>query len=202
MLRTFAGGLGLLGFVAALVVGALAATGIVSDASQSFGVAGSKPNIVPATRRFEPQTRFIGETVRAGSLTWTVHAARRTPEVRGFTFPPDPLEGDLLVATFAVENESEGPITLGPESMVLVDEKGLESPPAASVNTEYVVPEEAILFNERALLDPGEKKEGKVVYDLEVPFGVDPTVDLSGFHLRLGDGDPTVEEEKSVNLGY
>lgn len=202
MLRTFAGGFGLLVFVAALVVGGLAATGIVSDASQSFAVGGSESNIVPAAKRSEAETRYIGETVRAGGLTWTVHTARRTTEVHGFTFPPDPLEGNFIVVTFAVENDSDGPITLGPESMVLVDEKGLESPPAASVNTEYVVPEEAILFNERGLLDPGEKKEGKVVYDLEVPFGVTPTADLSGFHLRLGDGDPTVEEEKSVDLEF
>jgi hypothetical protein len=201
MLRTFAGGFGIVVFVAALVVGALAATGIVSDASESFAVGGSESHIVPATKKSEPETQYIGETVRAGDLTWTVHEARRTPEVRGFTFPPDPLEGDLLVVTFAVENDSDGPITIGPESMVLVDDKGLESPPAASVNTEYVVPAKAILFNERGLLDPGEMEEGKVVYDLEVPFGVDPTADLSGFHLRLGDGDPTVAGEKRVDLG-
>ena len=137
----------------------------------------------------------------AGSLTWTIGTARQTTEVRGFTFPPDPLEGNFIVVTFTVENDSDGPITLSPESMLLVDDKGLESPPAASVNTEYVVPDKAILFNERALLDPGEKKEGKVVYDLEVPLEVDPTADLSGFHLRLDDGDPTVAEEKRVDLG-
>ena len=201
MLRTLAGGFGLLGFVAALMIGALAASGIISDASQSFRVGGSESNIVPATRQFEPKTRFISERVTAGSLTWTIGTARQTTEVRGFTFPPDPLEGNFIVVTFTVENDSDGPITLSPESMLLVDDKGLESPPAASVNTEYVVPDKAILFNERALLDPGEKKEGKVVYDLEVPFEVDPTADLSGFHLRLDDGDPTVAEEKRVDLG-
>jgi hypothetical protein len=63
-----------------------------------------------------------------------------------------------------------------------------------------VVPEYAILFNERRLLDPGEEKEGKVIYDLEVPFGVDYEADLSGFRLRLGDGDPTTKEGKYVDL--
>jgi hypothetical protein len=156
---------------------------------------------VPATRQFEPKTEHIDETLTAGSLTWTVHTAHQTTEVQGFAFPPAPIKGNLVIVTFAVRNDSDGPVTLPPDSLVLVDENGLKSPPAASVNTEYVVPDEAILFNERALLYPGEEKEGKVIYDLEVPFGVDPTADLRGFRLRLGDGDPTAEEEKYVDAG-
>lgn len=201
MLKTIISGLGLLVFIAAIVIGGLAATGIISDAAQSFRVKDSGANIVQSRREFEPKTSFIGETVTAGDLTWTVDTARQTTEVEGFTFPPAPLEGNLVIVTFTVKNDSDGPITLTPDSLDLVDEKGRKSPPAASVNTEYVVPEKAILFNERALLDPGEKKDGKVVYDLEVPFETDPTANLSGFRLRLGDGDPTAKEERYVDLG-
>jgi hypothetical protein len=64
------------------------------------------------------------------------------------------------------------------------------------------LPRYAILFNERRLLDPGEKREGRVVFDLGgVPFEVGFTAGLSGFRLRLGDGDPTVQGEKYVDLG-
>ena len=202
MLRSAASGLGILAFIGAIVVGALAAAGIISDAARSYYVAGSEAKIVPATRQSEPETTYIGETVTAGQLTWTVDTARRTPEVEGFAFPPAPLRGDFLVVTFSVENVSDGPVTLTPESLVLVNEAGHEGPPAASDNTEYVVPERAILFNERALLDPGEEKRGEVVFDLAVPFRVNPSSELSGFRLRLGDGDPTVDDERYVELGF
>ena len=202
VVRTLGSALGILAFVGAIVVGSLAATGVLSDAAQSFRVGGSEVNIVPATGQFEPRTNFIGETVTAGELTWTIETARQTTEVKGFALPPAPLRGNLVVVNFTVKNISEGPVTLTPESLILIDETGRESPPAASVNTEFVVPEYAILFNERRLLDPGEEKEGKVIYDLEVPFGVDPSADLSGFRLRLGDGDPTVEEEEHVDLEF
>ncbi len=202
VVRTLGSALGILAFVGAIVVGSLAATGVLSDAAQSFQVGGSEVNIVPATRQFEPKTDFIGETVSAGELTWTIETARQTTEVKGFAFPPAPLRGNLVVANFTVENASDGPVTLTPESLVLVDEEGRESPPAAADNTEYVVPRYAILFNERGLLDPGEEREGKVIYNLEVPFGVNPEADLSGFRLRLGDGDPTVSEEEYVDLGF
>ncbi len=201
-MRGIAGALGLVALIAAIVVGALAAMGILSDAARSYRVGGSEVNIVPATRQFEPKTRLIGETVTAGELTWTVDTARQTTEVKGFALPPAPLRGNLVVVNFTVKNVSDGPVTLTPESLVLVDEVGRETPPAASVNTEYVVPEYAILFNERRLLDPGEEREGKVIFDLEVPFEVDPSANLSGFQLQLGDGDPTVEEEKQVDLGF
>ncbi|MDP8947965.1 MAG: DUF4352 domain-containing protein [Actinomycetota bacterium] len=202
VVRSLGSALGILAFVTAIVVGSLAATGIISDAAQSFRVGGSERNIVPATRQFEPKIDFIGETTTAGELTWTIETARQTTEVKGFALPPAPLRGNLVVVDFTVENVSDGPVTLTPESLVLVDEAGRESPPAASDNTEYVVPEYAILFNERALLDPGEEKEGKVIYNLEVPFEVNPEADLSGFRLRLGDGDPTIIEEEHVDLEF
>jgi hypothetical protein len=201
VVRSIAGALGLLLLVAAIVVGALAVVGVFSDAARSYRVGGSEVNAVPATARFEPQTEHIDETLTAGDLTWTVSTARQTPEIHGFALPPDPLRGNLLVVTFSVKNSSDGPVTLTPESLVLVNKEGHKSPPAASDNSEYVVPQHAILFNERRLLDPGEEEEGKVIYDLEIPFGADQEADLSGFRLRLGDGDPTTREGKYVDLG-
>jgi hypothetical protein len=201
VVRTITSGLGILAFIGAIVVGALAAAGIFSHAARSFQVGGSAASTVPATGQFEPKSRLIDETLTAGSLTWTVDTVRQATEVRGFGFPPEPLRGNFVVVSFKVKNISKGPITLTPESLVLVDEEGRESPPAASDNSEYVVPRYAILFNEGGLLHPGEEKEGKVIFNLEIPFGVNPSADLSGFRLRLGDGDPTVEEQKHVNLG-
>jgi len=192
MLRLVASGLGLVALVAAMVVGALAATGILGEASETP----EEPMLV------KPETRSIDRSVVADKLSWTVDEARLTNVVHGFALPPDPLRGNFVIVTFSVENVSEGHITLNPESLVIVDEEGRKSPPAASVNTEYVVPKYAILFNEGALLDPGEKKEGKVVFDLNVPFGVNPSAHLSGFRLELGDGDTTKKEEKCVDLGF
>ena len=200
MVRTITSGLGLLAFAAAIVIGALAVTGVIGGAARSFRVGGSEVDNVPAANQFKPKSEHIDKTLTAGSLTWSVDTARRTTEIQSFTFPPRLLRGNLIVVTFIVKNDSDGPLTLDPESLVLVDKTGRESPPAASVNAEYVVPRYAILFNERALLDPGEEEKGKVIYDLGGPFGGNPRADLSGLRLRLGDGDPTVKEEKYLDL--
>lgn len=202
MLRLVASALGLVALVAAMVVGALATAGVLGGAATSSRVGGSQAEAEEEPTLVKPATSSIDRTVVADKLSWTVHEARLTNVVHGFALPPDPLRGNFVVVTFSVENVSDGPVTLDPQSLVLVDGEGHKSPPAASVNTEYVVPEHAILFNEEALLDPGAKKEGKVVFDLSVPFGVNPSADLSGFKLQLGDGDPTVKEEKYVDLGF
>ena len=194
--------LGLIGLAAALVIGALAATGVLSQAATSPNVGGSKVEISPEANKVRPTTSSIDRSVRAGKLLWTVEEARRVNVLPGFTLPPDPLHGDFVTTSFSVENVSDGPVTLGTESMTLVDEKGRESPPAASVNSEYVEPERAILFNERGLLEPGEEKKGRVNFDLTIPFEINPSADLSGFRLRLDDDDPTRKEEKYVNLGF
>jgi hypothetical protein len=202
VLRLVASALGLVALVAAMVVGALAATGVLGEAATSSRVGGSQVETPEEPTLVKPETRSIDSSAVAGKLSWTVDEARLTNVVRGFALPPDPLRGNIVVVTFSVENVSDGPVTLNPESLVIVDEEGRKSPPAASVNTEYVVPKYAILFNEGGLLDPGEKKEGKVVFDLSVPFGVNPSADLSGFRLQLGDGDPTKKEEEYVDLGF
>ena len=202
MLRSAAGMLGLIALLAATLVGALAATGVLSEAAVSPRVGGSHAQSSHEAERVEPKTSSIDKSVQAGKLSWTVKEARRVNVLHAFTIPPSPLRGNFVVVTFSVENASDGPVTLGSESMTLLDEKERTSPPAASVNSEYIVPEKAILFNERGLLDPGERRAGRVNFDLAVPFEVDPSADLSGFRLRLDDGAPTEREEKYVDLGF
>ena len=202
MVKAVAGALGLVALVAAIVVGGLAASGVLGEAATSYRVRGSQTEAPEEPTLAEPTTRTIDESVVAGKLSWTVDEARRVNVIHGFTFPPSPLRGNFVIVTFSVKNVSDGPITLNPDSLVLVDEEGREGPPAASVNTEYVVPDKAILFNEQGLLEPGEEKEGKVNFDLTVPFGVNLSANLSDFRLRLGDGDPNKKEEKYVDLGF
>ena len=199
-MRSFAGMVGVLALIAALVVGALAATGVLTDAATSTGVGGSEAEA--ETPKSERTTVSIEESVEAGALSWTVPEARRTGEIHSYTYPPTILHGDFIVVTFTVENDSDGPITLTDEAMSLVDkESGTTGHPAASVNGEYVPPVRDPLFTESGLLDPGEEVDGRVNFDLNVPFGQDPTLDRSGFSLELGDGDPTLDEEERVDLG-
>jgi hypothetical protein len=196
---------GILALLAAFVVGGLAATGVLSDAATSAGVGGSEAEA--ETRAGERTTVSVEESAQAGALSWTISEARRTGEIRSYTYPPTTLHGDFVIITFTVENTSDGPITLTDEEMALVDEETgtaggpTAGGPAASVNGEYVPPTKNPLFTEEGLLDPGEKTEGRVNFDLSVPFGQDPTLDLTGFELELGDGDPTAEEERRVDLG-
>ena len=36
--------------------------------------------------------------------------------------------------------------------------------------------------------------------EVPAPFGVEPTADLSGFRIQLGDGDPAAEEGERLDL--
>jgi len=191
---------GVLALLTAFVVGGLAAIGVLSDAATSTGIGGSEAEA--ETPKSERTTVPIEESVEAGALSWTVSEARRTGEIHSYTYPPTILRGDFIIITFTVENVTNGPITLNNEAMSLVDkESGTTGHPAASVNGEYVPPVRDPLFTESGLLDPGEEVNGRVNFDLNVPFSQDPTLDRSGFSLELGDGDPTAEEEKRVDLG-
>jgi len=201
-MKSFFGMLGLLSLIAAIVIGSLAAIGVLSNAATSSRVGAPGNSAAQGeAAQIEPTERVLNESVSAGKLHWTVHEVRRKSELHSYTYPPTTLRGDFLAVTFTVENTSDGPITLTEDSIGLVDENGLEGHPAASVNSEYVDPGKAILFNDGGLLDPREEKEGRVNFDLGIPFGVDPSADLSGFRLQLGDGDPTVEEGKRLDLG-
>jgi hypothetical protein len=199
VVRAVLGGLGLVAMLAAIVVGSLAALGILSDAPTSPWVGGSQANATEEATQAE--SRVIDESVSAGKLEWTIDEARRVSELHAYTLPPSTLHGDFVVVTFSVKNTSDGPVTLTDDSMALVGDEGLTGRPTAVVNSEYVVPEKGILFNERGLLEPGEEKKGRVNFDLRIPFGVNPSADLTSFRLKLGDGDPTVEEERLVDLG-
>ena len=188
--------LGLLSLIAASVIGSLAAVGVLSDAATS-----SRVGAQGEAARTGPTGRVLNESVSTGKLEWTVHEVSRRSELHAYTYPPTTLRGDFLVVSFTVKNTSEGPVTLTEGSIALVDGNGLEGRPAASVNSEYVDPKKAILFNERGLLEPGEEEEGRVNFDLSVPFDVEPSSDLSGFRLQLGDGDPRAEEGERLDLG-
>jgi hypothetical protein len=198
-MRAIAGGLGLIAMLAAIVVGSLAALGFLSDAPMSSRVGGSEVDASEEIRRVESRT--IDESITAGKLEWAVDEVRRVGELHAYTLPPTTLRGDFVIVRFSVKNASDGPVTLTDESIALVNDEGLTGHPTPVTNSEYVVPEKAILFNERGLLDPGKEKEGRVNFDLRIPFDVEPSADLTGFRLQLGDGDPTVEEEKSIDLG-
>lgn len=198
MLRIVASALGLVALIAAIVVGSLAALGLLSDAPTSSQVGGSEANA--AEEAPQTESRTLDESVRAGKLEWTVREVSRVDRLRAYTIPPTTLHGDFVVVTFTVRNAADGPVTLTDESIALVDEDGLTGHPAPVVNSKYVAPEKAILFNERGLLEPGERAEGKVNFDLDIPFGMEPSADLSGLRLELGDGDPTVEEERTIEL--
>lgn len=201
-MRSFFGVLGLLSLIAAIIVGSLAAVGVLSDAATSSRVgAPGRSAAQEEAARTEPTGRILNESVSAGNLEWTVHEVSRRSELHAYTYPPTTLRGDFLVVSFAVKNTSEGPVTLTEDSIALVDGNGLEGRPAASANSEYVDPDKALLFNERGLLEPGEEEEGRVNFDLSVPFGIDPSSELSGFRLQLGDGDPRAEEGERLDLG-
>jgi Domain of unknown function (DUF4352) len=201
-MKSFFGMLGLLSLIATVIVGSLAAVGVLSSAATSSRV-GAPGNYAAREEAapVRPAKRLLDESVSAGKLHWSVHEVSRRSELDAYTYPPTILHGDFLVVSFTVKNTSEVPITLTEDSVALVAGNGLESRPAASVNSEYVDPEKAILFNEGGLLEPGEEAEGRVNFDLTVPFGVSPSSELSGFRLQLGDGDPRAEEGERLDLG-
>ncbi len=209
-MKTFASTLGIIVFMAAVVVGSLAVVGVLSEVpvgSKSAKVGGASAKAAEASPS-ERTTTSVDKSVSAGKLDWTVHDARRVGTLRKFTIPSSTKFGDFVVVTFTVKNVSKTPVTLTSDALSLIDKKGLKGHPAASVNSEYVVPGKAILFNEKGLLEPGEVKGGEVNFDLAVPFGARPSgfrlqdTGTSGFRLELGDGDPTVKDERSVKLGF
>jgi hypothetical protein len=81
--------LGLIALLAAALVGALAATGVLSEAATSPRIGGSQAHV--SQERAEPETSSIDESVRAGKLSWTVKEARRVNVLHAFTLPPSPF---------------------------------------------------------------------------------------------------------------
>ena len=193
MLRAAASALGILAMIAAIVVGALAAAGVFSDAATSSRTSGPQP-AAAETNRAELTTSVARKSVTAGDVSWTVTGARRTSELHKDTPPPKTETGSFVVMTFTVENVSGEPVTLSEESVALIDEEGHKFLAHAFLNSGYLDPEKNILFNERSLLEPGVTREGKVNFAV--------SADTSGFKAQLGDADPTVNEERYVDLGF
>lgn len=195
-MRSFAAASGLVALVLAMLVGFLALTGI-------FG-RGASPDtssaVSPEATGGQPEQRVarptvpVGRTVTAGELSWTVTEARRESELRAYTFPPNTIPGNFVTLTFTVENTSEKPVTLTADSILLLDSSGMEYQPEPDLNNTFVQPEQNLLFSEFGLIEPGATREGRA------NFGV--LAGSSGFVAELGDTDPTLEEEKYVDLGF
>jgi len=194
-MRNAASLLGIIGLFCAIALGMLATFGFFGPKAP-VGSSVSAEQVAPsetANPRAD-QAASVGETVRAGGLSWTVTDAHPKDEVSKYTFPPETIPGSFVRLDFTVKNVSDGPVTLTDETIALYDAAGTEYLPEPDRNSSFVQPRYNILFDELGLLEPGETREGKV------NFGVSPGA--RGFVARLGDTDPTVREEKYVDLGF
>jgi Domain of unknown function (DUF4352) len=195
VVRSAAGALGIIGLFAAIVLGMLATFGFFGPkAPVGASVSAGQEAPTEAANRRAEQAVPVGESVRAGVLFWTVTDAYPKDEVSKYTFPPQTIRGSFVRLNFTVENVSDRPVTLTDETITLYDAAGTEYLPEPDRNSSYVQSTYNILFNELSLLESGESREGKV------NFGVLPSAE--GFVARLGDSDPTVSEEKYVDLGF
>jgi hypothetical protein len=192
VVRSAAGVLGIIGLFAAIALGMLATFGFFGPKAPVGASASAEQK--ETTNRLAEQAVPVGETVRAGDVSWTVTDAYPKDEVSKYTFPPETIHDSFVRLNFTVENVSDRPVTLTDETIALYDAAETEYLPEADRNSSFVVPRYNILFNELGLLEPGEAREGRV------NFGVLP--DAEGFVARLGDTDPTVREEKYVDLGF
>lgn len=197
MIRSFVAFLGLGALLAATVLGMLAVAGIIGGASpeEESGFI----HVRQAEKRIEKQT--IDETLKTGDITWTVHEAKLTNKIEAYTFPPETRTGAFIEITFTVENGSELPVTLNQESVTLVRD-GTRDIANADANSKFVTPDLNVLFNEKSLIEPGESKEGKVYFDLEVPFGVENLEEATGLKATFKDTDPTAVNEKEIDLEF
>lgn len=187
--------LGIFGLFAAIIVGMLATFGAFGPKApvQTSSAAGQEATVKTTGQR-AGQAASVGETVTAGDLSWTVTAAQPKDELRKYTYPPETTPGDYVHLEFTVENVSGRPVTLTGEAVAVYDAAGTEYLPEPDRNSSYVKHEYNILFNELGLLQPGERREGKV------NVGVLPNAE--GFVVELGDTDPTASEERYVELGF
>ena len=195
MIRNAAGVLGIIGLFAAIALGMLATFGFFGPkAHVGSSISAEQEAKTKVTNRRAEQAVPVGETVRAGDLSWTVTDAYPKDAVSKYTFPPETIRDSFVRLNFTVENVSDRPVTLTDETIILYDAAGTEYLPEPDRNSSFVLPKYNILFNELSLLQPGETREGKV------NFGVLPNAE--GFVAQLGDTDPTLHEEKYVDLGF
>lgn len=196
MIRNFVAFLGLGALLAATVLGMLAVAGVIGASPEE------EPGFIHVRqeeKRVEKQT--IDQTLQTGDITWTVHEAKLTNKIETYTLPPETRTGAFIEITFTVENDSELPVTLNQESVALVRE-GSQDIANADVNSKFVPPDLNVLFNEKGLIEPGESKEGKVYFDLEVPFGVESLKEATGFTAAFKGTDPTTVNEKEIGLEF
>ena len=171
MIKNFSAVLGLLALLAATIIGMLAVTGLIGN-----NVSQKAPQFVETAERVKKEK--VDKTVEAEGVQWTVHEARLTNLLRTYAFPPGIQSGAFVQLTFTAENTSDLPVSLNEESVTIAMD-GLENPAHSDVNAQYVNPDLNILFNEKGLIHPGESKEGKVNFDLAVPFGIESMEEVS-----------------------
>ncbi len=197
MVRNFAGFVGLVALLAATVIGMLVVAGFIGGAPETG------PQFIKVREEqkvVEEQT--LEETLETGDISWTVHDAKLTNRISAYTLPPETRNGVFIEIDFTVENTNlEMPITLDEESVELVRDN-ISSPANADVNAQFVGPDLNLLFNENGLIEPGKSKEGKVYFDLGIPFGVQRMDEATGFEARFKDTDPTKVNEKEIELGF
>lgn len=198
MIRNFAGLLGLVVLLVATVIGMLVVAGFIAPGSPERGP--QFINVREAEKEVEKQT--IDRTIEVGDVSWTIHEAKLTNKISTYTFPPTTRTGAFIEITFTAENISDIPVTLEGESVALIGPQGQEDPANADTNAKFVNPDLNILFNEHGLIAPGDSKEGKVNFDLDVPFGVESLKEVSGFKAVFKGTDPTVVHEKEIDLKF
>lgn len=186
--------------VAALAVGFLANAGVFGSGAPQVESQSLEEVTPERTGSVPPPDARVGETVEAGGLRWTITDVRTSTEIQSYTLPPESKPGSFVTLDFTVENVSGGPLTLTPDSLAIFGESGVSLPARADVNSKFVRHELNILFNEFALLEPGQKSEGRVNFDLEIPFGAQGEPDPSRYLARAGDADPAAENERFVSL--
>ncbi len=194
----FASLLGLGAMFVAIMIGSWTAFGALGASETreeaDIGPGLDAPSGTPRQQGEGSETATIGETVTAQDVAWTVTDAYPETELHTYTIPLDTVPGSYVSLEFVVENISDEPVTLTEETITLFDAVGNEYAPEADRNNAYVVPEKNLLFSHSGLLEPGQSKEGKVNFEV-VP-------DSSDFIARLGDTDPTTNEEEYVDLGF
>lgn len=198
MIRNFAGLLGLVALLAATVIGMLVVAGLIAPGSPERGP--QFINVREAEKKVERDV--IDETLKTGDVSWTIHEAKLTNKISTYTFPPTTRTGAFIEITFIAENISDIPVTLEGESVALVGPEGQEDPANADTNAKFVRPDLNLLFSEHGLIAPGESKEGKVYFDLDVPFGVESMDEVSGFEARFEGTDPTAVNAETIALKF
>jgi hypothetical protein len=198
MIRNFAGLLGLVALLAATVIGMLVVAGFIAPGSPERGP--QFINVREAEKKVERDV--IDETLETGDVSWTIHEAKLTNKISTYTFPPTTRTGAFIEITFTAENISDIPVTLKGESVALVGPEGQEDLANADTNAKFVRPELNLLFSEHGLIAPGESKEGKVYFDLDVPFGVESVDEVSGFEAHFKGTDPTTVNAETIALEF